>query len=685
MLRTAPPSLLLCGMLLLLLLPGLCRADGTTPNTEVAVDVVPSGNEVANPQQNPSVITVSFRCPAPGHLFLPGQNIDLTAVITSQVAQQAQVTTLVTTQEGIRLSLGSSKIDLPQQQEVACPLKFDGSNELPNGAYKVDVLVAGEDRGFDEKVAAFNVWPGPLDHPVDSFGINYTGPLNTARTWQDLDLFQQAGVGWLRFPLQGWLPQGQATPPEAEIYNSFIQEASKRNFKLLAAFTPRLTVDPSVNELVAGKEYRESLMAAATRYSFKVKDWELLTVKPDPAYKDMKGVRYQDLAKFYSSLKSVDKSLRTIFSVDYPFRWNAQELFNQRLPGKGDVLGFRYDFIGIPESKANKTQPFYALDEVMPNAEASLKSVPPIWTTDYGFDPTKNWWNIQTDRLPDATMQAALISRAIMLNRGVKFERTFWRHDPAEPPILPFTTADGSANAKLLALRTTLQMLDGVTQVEQVPTPSIASAMAPTRIWALLLQKSEGTKRNKKTHFTLAIWMESRDDWSSSALTIKTNVPRFTTTDLWGNTMELQPTSGAAVVPVDAFPRFIDLGQNGDLELLSPFAYFTPASVALTEGGDNKIGLRMHNDQRIFQGTINCDVYLRQWPGDDSDVRKFKYDLNKEDGKEISGSLDIPRGAKKGPLYQVSAEIMLGTRRIGYLTKPVWYFPKIDAPEKTSL
>jgi len=652
--------LILFGMLLLLPIACLAQAAGS----QVDVNILP----MIGPQPN---ITVSFRSSAPNQLFTAGQPIELTAVFTSRVAQSATLYARVTSAYGILILTDDMKAALPAGGEVAFPLDFKDMQRLPNGSYQVEAWAEGaHDAGVGR--ATFSIWNGPLDHGVDSFGINYVAPLNTERTWRDLDLLKQAGVGWLRFPLQGWLPQGQAVPTEAEIYNQFVQEAGKRNFKLLAAFTPKVTVDASVNEIQVGKEYKESMLAAVARYGFKVKDWELLTVKADPAFKNLKGIRYQDLAKYYQSLKDMDKSCRVVFSADNPLKWNALELFNEKIPVKGDVFAMRYNLIGIPELKADPVPPVFSMEEIVPAARTSLKQVPPIWVTDYAFDPNLG------DRLPEPTMQAALLSRALLINRGANIERTFWRYDPSDRWNLPLIGTDGVTRANYLALRTTLQMMDGVTSIQDVPSPQLTTK---GKVWALLL-RYEGEKkgRNKqKTRYMLVAWLESRDSRVVTSVTIKTKAQRITVTDLWGNATELQPTSNSAVFSVDAFPRFIDLGENGDAELYSPFASFKTSAIVLSEGRDNLLGFEMHNDQRLFRNDLNCDVYLRRWPSEEGVLKKEKFDLGPADSKTIAGQLEIPEGATKGQIFEVNADIMLGTRRIGYLTMPVYYIPKADA------
>ena len=199
----------------------------------------------------------------------------------------------------------------------------------------------------------FNLWNGPVTTANEQFGISYNGPLNTARTLRDLDIFRLAGIKWLRFPLQGWLPQGEAHPAGAELYNTFIEEASNRGFNLMANFLPKTTVVPSVNPLQTSRELNESLLAATTHYGFKVKYWELQRIKPDPAFPTMKGIGFPLLAAARQTLAKTDKSksLHAVFTIDDPLQWNAVELFSQKLPATNDILGLRYDFIGLPENR----------------------------------------------------------------------------------------------------------------------------------------------------------------------------------------------------------------------------------------------------------------------------------------------------------------------------------------------
>ncbi len=651
------------------------RAGADTTASPPTADVVIDAVQTATPPTRPSSVKVTFRTAAPGHLFLPGQPVDLAAVITSDGKEQpATVSMLVTSGTGCEVFRAETKVTLPAQGDVTVPVTFEGANHLPNGPYRVEVCVIGE-WNYGYGFTGFSIWDGPLPVRNNRFGISYQGPLMTERTWQDLDFFKMAGVGWVRFPLHGWLPQGQTSPAEAEQYNTFVQEAGKRDFSLLAAFTPSTTVDPAVNAVQADKEYRESLLAAATRYSFKVKHWELLTVKSDPQYKEFRGIRYPELASGRSALREFDKSLSATFTVDAPFKWNSLELFNLSLPARDDTLGMRYNFNAIPEYRGDSSSPIYAREDVLSGAKDKLKKTPALWVTEYGFDATKG------DRLPDANMQAALLSRALILNRAQGIERVFWRHDPSARYDLPFTGDDGNVQPNLLALRTTLRYLEGVTRVAEVPSPPMISETSPRKLWVFLLcYEGEKGKKKTKPRYVLVAWSELRES-KSAALAIKTSAMTVKVVDLWGNALELQPTSRVAMFPVDAMPHFVELGTYKDVEAFSPFVRFTPSRILLHEGGDTHLELEVRNDQRLFAGKVSCEVRTRRWPGE-SEVKTQKVDLGPADKISLVSTLSVPAEGIKGQLYDINAEIFIGSRRVGYLTLPVFYQPPSGNEEK---
>jgi hypothetical protein len=638
-----------------------------TPPVAVTVD------SAAQPKAPPPVkrgLAIAFQSAAPGHLFTPDQPIALTAVVTSPgQAISATLRIRVCSALGCLVYSEARPVHLPAAGAASFPVVVPASLRLPHGPYRVEVWgEAAAAIGYGATWA--HIWPGPATRASSGFGISYQGPLDTAHTWLDLDLFRQAGIRWVRFPLQGWLPQGQAVPPAAEVYNTFIQEAGRRDFSLVAAFTPRTTVDPAINAAQAEKEYHESLLAAAARYGFKVKWWELMRVKPDPAFPDLKGIGYTQLAKGREALRHFDKSLRTLFSIEDPYKWNAMELYHQGLPAEGDVLGLLYNFIGLPETKANPTPPLYALEEVVTGAPGYPKRKPEIWVSEYGFDPTKR------DRLPAPVYQAALLGRALILNRVVSISRTFWRHDPTSQYDLPFIDAEGSALPSLPGLRTTLEMLEGASSVEEIASP------LNLKTFLLRYGDEKGKKKRGKVkpRFVLVAWSE-RGPWGISdpaGLALKTTATQLAVTDFWGNTLELKPTGGTAVVSVDEFPRFIDLGADEKVELFAPFIRFSPPRLVLRDGQPNRMVVEMVNDQRLFSGQVVCNLTFRRWPnleGEKIITKDQKIVLDPYGHQTLTTELTVPDNASKGQIFQVSLDIAIGTRRVGFLILPVWYLP----------
>lgn len=657
-------SLLLCGL-------SVVAADIEVPAIPPPEVVVEHGG---TPNVTPGTSSrVSITTAALGNLFRAGDMAEVVLHIANAGPErQATITLSVTTGLGCPILSSGMSVTLPENGTLDQRLPLEGSNHFPHGSYRVDAWVVSAEKqeiiGYGTTLVS--IWAGPAEKPNDFAGISYLGALDSERTWKDLDLFQLAGIGWLRFPLHGWLPQGQAIPPEAETYNLFVQEASKRGFPLLAAFTPKTTVDASVNPVQADKEYRESLLAAAARYGFKVKYWDLLRVKPDPNYPGLKGIGFSQLALGRQALRGVDKSLHGVFSLQDPFKYDALDLYNHALPAKDDVVGMTYDFIGVPEIAANTTPPRYALGDVASQGKQLLKRTPPVWVTEYGFDATK--------RLPRAIYQAALISRALILDRAQGFQRVFWRHDVAGERAVPFTDSDGGVEPSLLAIRTTLQALQGVTQISELPIPMSDPHEPPLHAFLLKIG-GEKKRKDPNVHYILAVWKASSGG-EQTAVTLKTRATQVTVTDLWGGIIELRPTSGVAVFPVDEFPRFIDVGWDGQVELTSPFAHFRPGHMVLQDGKENRVVFRLSNDQRFFAGRITCDIYFRRWPNP-TEVKVEKVtDLSPGDYVEIPRALTIPDGAQQGQVYEVSADIMLGARRIGYVVLPVLYSPVQEKP-----
>ena len=84
--------------------------------------------------------------------------------------------------------------------------------------------------------------------------------------------------------------------------------------------------------------------------------------------------------------------------------------------------------------------------------------------------------------------------------------------------------------------------------------------------------------------------------------------------------------------------------------------------------------LNIRNDQRLFGGKLEIEVRSHRWPGDEK-VNAQKYALNPADTVSMVGEFPVPAGARKGQLYTIIVDIYIGTRRVGYLTMPVWYHP----------
>ena len=318
------------------------------------------------------------------------------------------------------------------------------------------------------------------------------------------------------------------------------------------------------------------------------------------------------------------------------------------------------------------------------SAEQVFKHAPPTWVSEYGFDAAKG------ERLPSAVYQAALISRAFILNCASGIPRTFWRHTPDAQYDLPFTKADGSAMPSLLAMRTTLQMLDGVVQYTDVTSPLNGNSL---EVHAYLLHvgdvkvdKKKGTKA-KKGHYLLALWSNAlQSDNASTGLAFKSSASRVTVTDLWGNTTEMQPIDGVAMCQVDEFPRFIDLGESDQVELYPPFASMDPPRLVLHDNGVNRFALTLYNNERLFHGQLSLDLHFRRWPVMENDtVRTEKITLNILDHDTLYTTLSIPANlskTRKGEIYEVNLEIFLGNRRFGILTLPVGYTPQVENTEK---
>lgn len=655
----------LIGLLLLSLLPMLAKEVEVTPDPpapqtpNVAVDIE---NQAPKTPPGTGAVTITIVTDHPGNLYPAGQRIDFVFTIANAgPAERASLTTRVSSSLGCAVYTDVLGVKLPANASITQSVEIENASKLPNGPYRIDVTVEG-DTAYGYGWTLFSIWDGPLKATNDTFGISLAGPLDGDRAEADMDLFKMAGVSWLRFPLRGWLPQGTAVPRETAMYKQFIGEASSRNFSLVAAFTPTVTVDPAINREQAGKEYRESLMAAAANFGPQVPYWELLTVKPDPLYPELRGIRPPELLLGREALRGFNKNLVALFPIETPFSATMMDLAAVGLPPKGDLVGMHYDFIGLPETRdANPKAPLFEMPAVMATCQGLLKRVPPAWVTDYGFSAAK------AERLPAAAHQAALLARAYILNRAAGIPRTFWRHNPADQYDLPLTTSLAAASPSYLAIRTMLEQMDGASLISEVP--------ATDGMHALLFGKgnlsSKGRKRDK-ARYLLVIWTESLP----SAATLRLGAAHASITDLWGNTTEFEPVDNAIITTVDAFPRFIDLGNADGVEVINPFAHFSPARMILKPGAENIFTFEMLNDPRVFNSAHVFDINFRRWPNTE-EVKTLQAPFNYQyDRFNRTFPLSIPDNAQKGMVYEVTAEIKVASRRVGMLTLPVWYAPE---------
>lgn len=654
-----------------LFVPSIARTEETAiPAGETPVDLTLPTQETSAVNG----ITVSFTSNSPGHMFLPGKPMELTIHIhNTGPGQKAKVNVIAKAGLGSVIYDDDFSVNLSENGSAEETIILGDLDPLPRGSYLVTVFAKGDlNWGFNS--TRVSVWDGPASMQSDIFGISYSGPLDVARTYTDLDLFKQAGIGWIRFPMQGWLPP---IPAAADTYSKFIEEASSRDFKLLAAFTPRVTVDPSANEVQAWKDLHESVLAAITKYGFKLKYWELLHLAPPSYPVGMKGIGYRDYAPVREAIRRADKSLQMIFPLATPFEANDQIMFHYGLPYKGDAIGIHYDFVGIPENqKAVPKPPIGLISQISDDARGKLKRVPPMQATEYGFDPEKG------NKLPQAVHQAALISRALIMNRISGIERTFWRHNPDAQYDLPFTCPDGAAQPSLLAIRTTLAKLQDATSITPVTTNAQGTSI-------FMVRYSDAKKPKSSVHnvrYGLIAWSESES--TRTGMSLKTKSTQITVTDLWGNAIDLQPSYNTAFFQVDEFPRFIDLGTDNKIDLRTAFGCTDFNGLkfkVISPEGDNNITFRIRNDQLLFNGSISGELRIHAWPipEDHPQVTTQRFELNVFESFETpSISIRIPANIRNGEqVCEVSVEIMMGTCRVGYLTLPVFYSKKTIGAE----
>lgn len=627
-------------------------AQGTA--NEVPVNVTNSTQQVSS-----NAIGITFSSKSPNNLFMVGEPIDITVHITnSGRTHSSDISLFVTTSLGSVVYSRTLTRELPNSATIDETISLGNNERLPCGSYIVEALVK-EDLAYNS--SRISIWNGPLEKPNSAIGISYAGPLDAKRVATDLDLFKLIGICWIRFPMQGWLPQGETLPPQSGIYDTFIRQASDRGYNLLAAFAPQVTVDPSVNSAQAEKDYHESLLAAATRYGFKIKNWELLTVKPPQFPTGLSGIGYRQLTKGRDALRQYNKSLTVSYALSDPV--NVLELLFYRLPAKGDAIGFHYDISGVPEyARGTQKSSFDAISELSATAKKTLKRTSMVSGTDYGFDSD------QGDAL-NPILKAAFISRVTLLNASINLGQTFWRHDSGDQDDSTFIGGDGAIQPGMLALRTTLHALDDVTSVKEMPTHIKR---------AHILSLGIGKKSKKKQRCRLALWTE--DTQSRTAVIIQTSAVELPVTDLWGNTIVLQPTDGVAILQIDEYPRFIDLGNNSKVEISETgnnFSFSTKYAV-LTPGSDITARFNIQNNQQFLKGSLAGEIRFRAWPiGSNVITRKILLAPNTNDIIPIP--LKVPDGARNDKeAYEVNAEIFIGERRIGYLVLPVYYSARVE-------
>ena len=671
-------------------------------------------------------LQVTFGSTAPNNLFLFGKPVTLTAHITNAgAAQQAKITFTLRSGLGCIVFQDVSQEALPEKGTLDKSYTIGDNTSLPRGPYIADIKVIGEkDWGFQD--THIGIWDAPHERAVaepapsghhghhpqelpaggqsDWFGISYLGPLNTARTLSDLDLFKHAGVGWIRFPLHGWIPQGEPAPPDADRYNTFIQQASDRGFKLMAAFTPQITVDSSVNAIQAAKDFHESLLSASARYGFKVKVWELLKVPPPSYPRGLNGIDFGEIKLASAALQRFDKSLQVIFPVDgSALLDNANTWFLNGQPSGNNALGIHYNLNDLPETQqtsgSNYTKPpTYESSRMGEIANTSSKTSkktkinPNFWVTEYGFDAKF------LRELKDLdTYQAALLSRMIIMNR-MSYPRVFWRHNPDNAGDVPFTSVDNSVQPTLLALRTTLEQLDGLSEM----IPIFSSLVGQERgVNMYILRFGGDGKKHKNAHYKLVAWSDRVRSRASMAML--TSTAQVKITDLWGNTEDLLPTGNVAIFQLDEFPHFIDLGTDSKIELMNATgtANFTAVNMTgssaaapykiVAPGADNTMAFRLQNNQKIFNNNIAGKLVFNVWPDLYQDVVTMKdpfgFEIKPYNSSQVTcANFEdhfIPDDAQTmRELCEVNVDIYSGDRRMGYLTLPVYFSPKLRAEEK---
>lgn len=648
------------------------------------VPVIPLDPPITNnqpPTDSPITrnIQITFHSSAENMLFLIGVPVAFSVkILNSAASQDATVTVSVTSGLGATLFRQNYRDPLMEGETREILITLGKESPLPTGPYRVEVLVKAEkDWGYG--VSTFGVWPGPIVTKSDFFGVNFQGPLAVERTMRDFELFRQIGVGWLRLPVQGWIPQGQLIPDSAAGLDVLLRAAQEKKLDILAAFTPQISVDPTINSLQAQKDYNESLLAAAARYGFMVKRWELLTVPGAHSALGLQGIWYGEIKPGRESLARFDKKLQVFYGADDPVSANVDAMLRMELPPKGDGIAVHFNLNSLPEVQKEHT-PSELISNSLTKAKQILRRAPPVWVTDFGF---------HTDLLQNSgqvnTHHAALFARTLLLSRFTNIERLFWRHDPKNPQDLAFTTADGSVQPTYLALRTVLEQIDGLTAVAPVFT-SLAG-QDNSNIYLLRYDVKKSGKVKKHSKYKLVVWTNRISN--RTTLVVRTAASKVIVTDLWGNRQQLQPAGHVVLVQADEFPRFIDVEDDGNAEVnnAGSVAFFTPRTKWLTPGGDNTITFTLSNNQNVFQGNITGNMLFHAWPtGREQEPVEFNLDKYKERTVEFRDLFNDPAlfetANNQRLLSEISVEIMQGQLRIGYLTLPVYYSSAGEQPDE---
>lgn len=627
---------------------------------EVILNPVAPGGPAAPPS-----ITVTFSSEKPGNLFTAGEPLALTAHVANPFdAQDATVSIQVLAATGCVYAEKREGEALPEQGTLDEAIRFGDATPLPRGAYTVTVLVFGQDGKGGFGATHVGIWGGPAAAQSPLFGVNYRGPLDGPRVTANLDLFKSAGFGWVRFPFAGWLPQGEKMPPLAAVYSTFAREVVRRGMGALAAFSPTVTVDPGVNPEKAVQNYTESLLSAAAHCAADIKWWELLCVPP-PAFPDnMRGITYAETAKGRTALREFDKTVQVVYPIDETIRDTMQLTTLMRLPAKEDAFGFHFEYADIPESdRVQPRPPVFDMGVVREKAQKALRRMPNLWATDFGFnaDVAAKW--------PDVN-QAALMARAVILNKVAGIDHTLWRSDPAVPGGLPLVSGDGSAMPGLLAMRTVLQALDGMTSIKPVQ-----SSVKGVNLFVLQFGKKT---RSTLPRTVLVAWCNTGMD--RLPMLIKTTAPQVRVTDLWGNALDLFPMDNIAIFQVDGYPRFIDVGTGDVLEIGNARGCggFDAPALRITPAGANSVTFSFHNDPMIFRGKLTGEVRCIAWPLS-AEITRDAFSLDNQSTSNTTIAIPLPADRQLGRiLCEVNAQIYIGNRRMGFMTAPVYYTREIQ-------